>query len=230
MRGGLPPLPSLFTPVSLDAGEDALARAVALAPAEGGGLLTWIAAPDRVEAALVLEPEEPLAAARAGLLAAASAAADALVVLGLPEIPVTLRWPDRIVLNGAVVGRAALGAPPDCGEDDVPDWLAVAIRLRWRHAPGWEPGLDPGQTALVEEGFAEVGQEEVVAAWARHLMAGLSDWQRLGFAAMARRVLERLEPEDWMEGARRGLDPASGDLLLQQGAERRRISLREALR
>ena len=56
MRGGLPPLPSLFDPVPLGAGEDAQAGAMALAPERGGGTLTWLATSDRVEAALVLEP------------------------------------------------------------------------------------------------------------------------------------------------------------------------------
>lgn len=216
MRGGLPPLPSLFTPLPLAPGEDARARALALAPERGGGLLPWMAAPDRIEAALVLEPEETLAAARAGLLAAASAAADALVVLGPPEIPVTLRWPARIMLNGAQVGEAFLGAPPGTPEAAMPDWLVVGIRLAWRHPAGHEPGLAPGHTVLAEEGFLEVPPEELVAAWARHLMAGLAEWQSRGFPAMAERVLARLEMEPWMEGARRGLDPASGALVLRR--------------
>ncbi|WP_245870250.1 biotin/lipoate--protein ligase family protein [Teichococcus rhizosphaerae] len=216
LRGGLPPLPSVFSPLPLGPEEDARARAMALAPERGGGLLPWLAAPDRIEAALVLEPEERLAAARAGLLAAASAAAAALAVFGPPEIPVTLRWPARIVLNGAVVGEAFLGAPPGTAEEGVPDWLVVGIRLFWRHPEGHEPGLDPGRTALAEEGFLEVPPGEVVAAWARHLMAGLAEWQSRGFRAMADAVLERLETEPWMEGARRGLDPATGALVLRR--------------
>lgn len=216
MLEGLPPLPSLFAPLRLAPGEDARARAMALAPERGGGLLPWLAAPERVEAALVLEPEESLAAARAGLLAAASAAADALVVLGPPEMPVTLRWPAGIVLNGARVGEAFLGAPPGLPEGAVPEWLVVGIRLAWRHPEGYEPGRDPGRTVLAEEGFLEIPPGEVVAAWARHLMAGLSEWQSRGFRAMAERVLARLEVEPWMEGARRGLDPATGALLLRR--------------
>lgn len=229
MRGGLPPLPSLFDPVPLSAGEDARARAMALAPERGGGTLTWLAAPERIEAALVLEPEEPLAAARAAVLAAASAFADALVVLGPPEIPVTLRWPAGIVLNSAVVAEARLGEPPGAPPEQTPAWLVVAIRARWRHPPGYQPGLDPGRTALAEEGFLEVPPEELVAGWARHLMAGFAEWQARGFPAMAERVLARLEVEDWMTGARRGLDPASGDLILRREGAESRHALSQAL-
>jgi len=231
MRGGLPYLPSLFDPVPLGAGEDARAAAMALAPERGGGTLAWLADAERIEAALVLEPEEPLAAARAGALAAASALADTLVVLGPPEFPVTLRWPAGVVLNGAVVGTATLGEPPGTAAEERPDWLVVGFRARRRHPPGHEPGRDPGQTALAEEGLADVPPEEIVAAWARHLMAGLAEWQARGFRAMAERVLARLEVESWMEGARRGLDPASGDLILRrEGADSRRPLPWEALR
>ncbi|MDJ0390442.1 biotin/lipoate--protein ligase family protein [Roseomonas sp. E05] len=222
-------MPSLFDPVPLGAGEDARARAMALASERGGGTLTWLAAPERVEAALVLEPEEPLAAARAAVLAAANAFADALVVLGPPEIPVTLRWPAGIVLNSAVVGDATLGEPPGFAEEAVPDWLVVGFRARWRHPPGYQPGLDPGRTALAEEGFLEVPPEELVAGWARHLMVSFAEWQARGFPAMAERVLARLEVEDWMRGARRGLDPASGDLILRRDGGETRHSLAQAL-
>ena len=41
-------------------------RAVALAPEKGAGCLVWASALDRVEAAVVLEPEQLLLAARSG--------------------------------------------------------------------------------------------------------------------------------------------------------------------
>lgn len=214
-QGLLPPLPSVFSPHALPAGADALAHAVALAPREGAGTLVWLRDGRVLEAAVVLEPETSLEAARPALLAAANAAADALVVLGPPEIPVTLRWPATLVVNDGVVGEAILRAPPGAEAGAVPDWLVAGIRLVLRDDRP-EPGLEPGRTVLFEEGFSDVPVPELVAAWARHLMAGLSEWQQDGFRRLSEKTLARLEVEDWMEGARRGLDPATGALVLER--------------
>ncbi|RKK02142.1 hypothetical protein EBE87_02245 [Pseudoroseomonas wenyumeiae] len=226
-QGFLPPLPSVFSPHALPAGADALAHAVALAPREGAGTLVWLRDEQVLEAAVVLEPETSLEAARPALLAAANAAADALVVLGPPEIPVTLRWPATLVVNGGAVGAAVLRAPPGTAPGAVPDWLVVGIRLAMREERP-EPGLDPGRTALGEEGFAGIPVPELVAAWARHLMAGLAEWQRDGFRRLSEKTLARLEAEDWMQGARRGLDPATGALVLERGGTRSLHRLEDA--
>src|SRR5690242_21797260 len=79
-------LPPVFGPIyALREGGDAMRQAVARA-AEGAGTLVWVRALSRVEAAVVLEPELPLAAARPALFAAANALADALGALGPPDI------------------------------------------------------------------------------------------------------------------------------------------------
>jgi len=221
----LPPLPSVFTPRALTAAADAVAEAVAMAPRHGAGTLVWADSAGRIDAAVVLEPETPLEAARPALLAAANAMADALVVLGPPEIPVTLRWPATLLVNGGEVGEAVLAVPQGATADAVPAWIVVGVRLRMRQAEAAEPGLHPGRTVLCEEGFTEVPVPELVAAWARHLMAGLAEWQGDGIRRLAEKTLARLEPEDWMEGARRALDPRTGALLLERDGQRRRHAL-----
>jgi biotin-(acetyl-CoA carboxylase) ligase len=226
-QGLLPPLPSVFSPLALPAGADAMAHAVKLAPEQGAGTLAWVHGDRVLDAAVVLEPETSLDAARPALLAAANAAADALVVLGPPEIPVTLRWPATLVVNDGVVGQAALRVPPGAAPEAVPDWIVVGIRLLLRDdAP--EPGLNPGRTTLLEEGFSDVPVPELVSAWARHLMAGLSEWQRDGFRRLSEKTLARLELEDWMQGARRGLDPATGALVLERDGARTHYPLEPA--
>ncbi|MBW8271432.1 biotin/lipoate--protein ligase family protein [Caldovatus sp. SYSU G05006] len=232
MGDGLPDLPPLFGPVfALREGGDALARAVALAPEHGAGCFVWVRAYARVEAAVVLEPEQPLAAARPALLAAAAAMADALAALGPPQAEIALRWPATLVVNRGVVGAARLAAPPGAAETAVPAWLAVGVEVRRALPPGVEPGTDPGRTALEEEGFDEADTAELTAAWARHLMTGLNEWQERGFARLAGRYLGWLERDPAQAGAaRRGLDSATGDLVLQRpdGALTRR-SLRAAV-
>lgn len=229
MSEGLPELPSVFTPIiPLREAGDAMARAIAEAPRHGAGCLVWVRSWSRIEAAVVLEPEQPLAAARPALIAALAAFADAAGALGPPEVPLTFDWPATIRVNGGVVGQARLAAPPGCAEADIPPWLVVGIEAAFADVAEAEPGRDPGRTTLFEEGFNETTPAEMTAAWARHLMANLADWQAGGFRVVAERYLARLDPS-LAEGARRGLDPATGDLVIQRGAARERRPLAEAV-
>lgn len=230
----LPELPSVFSPVvPLREAGDAMARAVALAPEHGAGTLAWVRSAARVEAAVVLEPELPLAAARPALYAAASALGDALAAFGPPEVPLTFHWPARVLVNAGEIGCARLAWPEGCAEDSVPDWLVVGVEARLSFPQGWEPGHGLQQTALDEEGWdpAEVSAAELTAAWARHLMAGLAEWQRGGptggFRRLAERYLARLERDE--PAGKHGLDPATGDLVQERDGARSRRSLREAL-
>ena len=229
MSEGLPELPSVFTPiVALREGGDAMARAVAMAPDHGAGTLAWVRSWARVEAAVVLEPEQTLAGARPPLLAAVAAAADALAGFGPPEQPLTFDWPATIRVNGGVVGMVRLLAPPGCAEDAVPDWLVVGIELAFNAPADAEPGRTPDRTTLFEEGYDDTTPAELTAAWARHLMANLAEWQAAGFRAVAERYLARLDPM-LAQGAQRGLDPATGDLVVQRNGLWQRMALAPAV-
>ncbi len=229
MPEGLPDLPPVFGPVvRLREAGDAMARAVSMAPRHGAGTLVWASAYDRIEAAVVLEPEWPLAASRPALLAALGALADACGALGPPEIPITFAWPDVFKVNGGSVGLARMAVPPGAREDAVPDWIVVGIEARFAGREGEQPGTDPGRTTLLDEGYTDTDPTELTAAWARHLMAGLADWQARGFRVLAERYLARLERAPG-ETCKRRLDPATGDLLLDQDGTRRRFALAEAI-
>jgi hypothetical protein len=122
----LPALPSVFTPIiALREGGDALAHACAVAPEKGAGTLVWVRSWARAEAAIVLEPEEALPAARLALHAASVALADALGAYGPPDIPLIFDWPARLRLNGAVVGQTRLGLPSDLAPDGTYELRAV---------------------------------------------------------------------------------------------------------
>ncbi|MCS6933487.1 MAG: biotin/lipoate--protein ligase family protein [Acetobacteraceae bacterium] len=224
---GLPPLPTLFRPEALREGQDALARAVAEAPRAGAGALFWVRSLARVEAAVVLEPEQPLSAARPVLLAGAAALADAFAALGPAELPVEIRWPATLLVNAGEVGRLRLVSPEGAAEDAVPEWLVLGLECRYAVLRGVEPGEMPERTTLEGEGF-DVPPAEIVAAWARHLMAVLSDWQERGHRRLAERVLPRLLREPWMGEARRGLDPVTFDLVLEEGGTRRTVPLKDS--
>jgi biotin-(acetyl-CoA carboxylase) ligase len=221
----LPDLPSIFAPHRLREGGDALARAVALAPGHGAGTLAWVGSQARAETAVVLEPEVPLGAARLALLAAANALADALGALGPPEAVVALRWPATLVVNGGTCGRLQLAAPPGAAEAAVPDWLVVGFEVALAFPPGHEPGHDPGRTCLHEEGFTDITGAALTAAWGRHLMAGLDRWQADGPGRLAMDFLARLLDGRDEAGLRRGIDPATGALVLEAGGTRRHLPL-----
>jgi BirA family biotin operon repressor/biotin-[acetyl-CoA-carboxylase] ligase len=233
---GLPELPSVFEPVvALREGGDAMTRALALAPEHGAGTLAWVRSASRIEAAVVLEPELPLAAARGAIFAGASALADALAAYGPPEVPLTFHWPGIVLVNDGQVGRIRLAWPDATAEQDEPAWLVLGMEARLSFPRGWEPGHGLHQTAILEEGWSEdeVSCAHLTAAWARHLMANLAEWQRVGpgsgFTRMAERYLARLARQEWMGEARRGIDPASGDLLLDEDGTRTRHALLDAL-
>lgn len=222
----LPDLPTVFAPVALREAGDAMARAIALAPDRGAGTLAWVGAYARAEAAVVLEPDMPLAPARLALLAAANALADALAALGPPEVALGFGWPATLRVNGAACGRLRLAAPPEAAADAIPDWLVVGMEVRLAAPAGAEPGHDPGRTCLAEEGMGDIAAEALTAAWARHLMAGLDLWQARGPRRLSEDFLARLADH---AGARRGIDPASGDLILEAEGARTRLSLAAAL-
>jgi len=225
----LPVLPSVFTPIiALREGGDALSHACALAPEKGAGTLVWVRSWARAEAAIVLEPEDALPSARLALHAASVALADALGAYGPPDIPLVFDWPRTLRLNGAVVGQTRLGLPPNLAPDGTLPWLVVGMELRFAEYADGEPGESPDRTSLLAEGYDDLTPALLVAAWARHFMATVADWQARGVKTLAERYLARLDPK-LGAGARRGIVPASGDLVLEAGAGRETLSLAEAL-
>ncbi len=89
----------------------------------------------------------------------------------------------------------------------------VGFSARLANPEGHQPGSTPGETALREEGFDDLTPAELVHGWARHLMAGLDEWQARGPRRVAERFLARL---DGFSDARRGLDPADGALVVER--------------
>jgi hypothetical protein len=154
--------------------------------------------------------------------------ADALGAYGPPDIPLIFDWPARLRLNGALVGQTRLGLPAETPADGTPPWLVVGMELRFAEYADAEPGERPDRTSLLAEGYDDLTPALLVAAWARHFMATVADWQGRGVKTLAERYLARLDPK-LGAGARRGIVPANGDLVLEGGAGRETLSLAEAL-
>jgi hypothetical protein len=220
-------LPPPFRCVSLREVGDAFAHAVNIAAQEGAGTLVHVGRFDLVEFALVLEPEEPLRAARRALYAGLVALGQALALHAPPQRLITFDWPDAVRVDGGLVGGARLAWPENAPESDPPDWLVLGAMIRTVAMGEEEPGLRPLSTALEEEGFDDLGSGRLLESFARSCMRVMDTWQEDGFTPIAREYLARLSPE---EGTRYEI-AENGDLMMHEAgnAEPRRRSLRTAL-
>jgi biotin-(acetyl-CoA carboxylase) ligase len=216
-------LPPPYRLVTLREVGDAMTHAREIAAEAGAGTLVYVGRFDLVEFAVVLEPDEPLSAARRTLYAGMAALADALAVHAPPERPITFDWPDAVRVDTGLVGGGQLAWPAGADESRPPDWLVFGAMIRTVAMGEEEPGLRPLSAALEDEGFDELGSGKLVESFARHLMVAVDAWQEKGFAEVGKNYLARLAPE---KGVRRDID-VNGDLLVRRmgeaDAERRRL-------
>jgi len=204
-------LPPPFHLISLREVGDAFAYATAHAEEVGAGGLVFVGRFDLAEFAVVLEPEEPLRAARRAFYAGLSALADALASHAPPEKPIAFEWPDAIRVDGGLVGGGRIGWPAG-DEEEPPPWLVFGGMIRTVSMTDGEPGLRPLAATLEDEGFDGLGSGRLVESFARHLMVAIDAWQEKGFKEIAKDYLSRLPPE---QGVRRDIDE-NGDLLIRR--------------
>jgi len=205
-------LPPPFRLVTLREVGDALVHAKTIAAEAGAGTLVYVGRFDLAEFAVVLEPEEPLAAARRAFYIGCAALGDALTVHAPPEKLVEFDWPGTIRVDRGLVGGARLAWPEGADENVVPDWLVFGAVIRTVSMGEEEPGMRPLAAALEEEGFDDAASGQLVESFARHLMVAFDAWQESGFGEIAKSYLARLSPE---QGVRRDIDN-NGDLLVRR--------------
>jgi Biotin/lipoate A/B protein ligase family len=219
-------LPPPFRLLKLREVGEAFVQAQSIAAQEGAGTLVYVGRFDVAEFAMVLEPEEPLRLARRVVYVALSALGDALTAHAPPGRIVSFGWPGRILVDAGVVGAGRLAWPASGSEDHVPDWIVFGGLIR-TVSLGREAGVHSLASALEDEGFLEFSSDRLIEGFARHLMSRLDAWQSLGFDAIARDYVERLDVE---KGAAAAI-AENGDLLMKwRGTdEPERHSLVEAL-
>jgi len=217
-------LPPPFRLHTLREAGRAFEHAQTIAAKEGAGTLVWVGRFDLVEFALVLEPDEPLVAARRTIYAGMSALADALAVHAPPETLISFEWPDTIFVDGGLVGGGQLAWPKKAVENKRPEWIVFGAMLRTVVMGLGEPGLKPHLASLEDEGFDELGPGRLVETFSRHLMATIDAWQQDGFARVAESYLPRLPNE---EGVEKMIDGV-GDLLMRK-KDRAEISKRKLI-
>ncbi|MDO5658771.1 MAG: biotin/lipoate--protein ligase family protein [Paracoccus sp. (in: a-proteobacteria)] len=171
------------------------AAACAEAVTLGAGALLWswrrgdATGPGLLELALILEPEEPLAEARLGFVAAMAALSEAIASHAPPERAIEIDHPARLIFDKMDLGTARLAHAP-AAEDTAPDWMVFAATLTADRDHLAEQGAAPGATSLAEEGFTD--PPAVVESFAAWFMLYLDRWKHQGAAAMIAPYADRL--------------------------------------
>ena len=100
---------------------------------------------------------------------------NALGALAPPEVAVHLEWAGGLRINGASCGRMRIAAG---GSDPTlaPGWLVVGLDLPLMRVTD-RPGDTPDQTALFDEGCAEVDPTALLESWARHTLVWITRWE-----------------------------------------------------
>lgn len=168
-----PSFPPLLTgevvPNNMDPFEKAVSRAIA---GVDSGTVFYSEAGDTLRAALVLAPETPLEEAIQAVYVAQIGLAESLGALAPPEVPVHFQWPNRIKVNGAVCGTVRFAA--DVSDPNAePHWLVVGIEIPFI-PQGDEPGANPNETCLLEEGCSEVTPMALLESWSKHTLLWLT--------------------------------------------------------
>jgi biotin-(acetyl-CoA carboxylase) ligase len=188
-----PVLPPLLRPFAVPSDVDPFERCIDLAP-EGAepGTLLWSIGQDTCEAAVVLAPEQPREQSMPIVLVSMLGLADGLGSLVPPAIPVTFGWPDRLEVNGGVVGGVRCASASTDRDEAVPDWLVIGFRIAVRGP--WANPQSQGEwprTSLAEEGCEDVTAIDLLEEFGRHFLSWINRWQEEGVRPVQQAWLRR---------------------------------------
>lgn len=171
-----------------------LAHQEAKAKKAQSGDFYWSPSTRFLECALVLEPETKLTRSLHMLFAAMVAFGDSFGALAPPEVGLFYRWPNRFILNDAIIGAARIAVPEGVGDDEVPEWLVVGIKIELKGKDNdLNPGENMGQTNLLEEGIGDLSQRDLLESFARHFLVWIHTWNEEGFKPVHENWVGRAE-------------------------------------
>ncbi len=189
-----PVFPPLLNGLAVAPGTDTASVAVAavIAGEAGAGDLYWSQSEDRLNMAIVLEPDVPLSRAAQVRHVMAVAFGDAFGAISPPEIGVHYRWPGEILVNGASAGGITLDVPADLGADQVPAWMVLGLDVAITLDLSVDnPGEVPDRTTLHEEGAGEVTRTMLLESVSRHFLTWIDGWMNEGFKSVHENWLGR---------------------------------------
>lgn len=193
----------------------------------GAGDFVWSRRTNRVECALVLEPEVPLETAMEMVPLAMVAASDALGAIGPPQLALEFGWPFTLYANGAAFGHVRVAVAPQTALSEQPDWMVLGLSMALSYGRNTEPGEDIKRTALMEEGCGDLDRTMIIEAFARHMLSWIDGWESDGFSVAAQSWFGKCLDRDKFvrlkfgnilrEGKLIGLDDHGGALLKNDG-------------
>lgn len=205
-----PQLPPLLSLKPLAPGDDPFDVAVAAARSGEGeaGYFYWSQRLDRIELAIVLEPESPVAQSLTMLPLAMVAFGDALGAIGPPVLAVHFRWPDAVEVNGGFVGGFRVAAAETGSSEDIPDWLVISFGIAVQmDLTDDAPGRKVSATTLFDEGCGDITVDELTESFARHFLTWMNRWQEEGFEPVRLAWWAR---QKQTEDAKRDIDSLGG--------------------
>jgi len=174
--------PPLFQGEALKAPLDPFAKAVALAGLRADpGLIVYSEDQTAAKMAVILAPETLLRDAIGVVCAASLGLSDALGALAPPEVAVHFTWDGRYKVNGALCGAMRVAASTN-DPMHIPDWLVIGLEIPITPNCAIEPGTTPDETALVEEGCADITAQALIESWSRHMLYWINRFTEEGFA------------------------------------------------
>ena len=190
-----PSLPPAFSFYPVDGDDNPMRTAVEIASGteDATGAVVQAMRPDRLDCAIVLNPEVPLVEALKIMPTAFVTLNDALGSIIPPQIAVTWGWPDRLMINHALAGGFCFAAPEGLKIDTVADWSVVRIVLDIHGSPDVETRAPGERTSLAHEGCVDIGPRDIIESFTRHFLSWINRWQDAGFEPIRENATGRLE-------------------------------------
>ncbi len=185
----------------------------------------WVSPPGNLYLSIIQRPDcRPADAPQLGFVAGVALAE----ALGrLCDIPVALKWPNDLLVNGKKASGILLESAASA--DGRMDWVIIGAGVNVENSPAEVPEV----TSLCEEG-AQIAVEALLSAFLERLFWHIAQWRELGFEPIRERWMSyalpvgtqmRVKlPDGDVLGSFSGID-ARGSLLLGSDGEARRIDV-----
>jgi len=193
----------------------------------------WASSSGNLFLSVIVRPDCSLAEAAQFSFVTAIALGEAIGSVAQPQIDVTYKWPNDVLLNGRKVAGILLESRADA--DQRLEWLVIGVGANVNSFPS-DTRLPA--TSLHFEGCpASVSAVDLLEAFTRHLLSWINVWLEEGFAPVreawlrhAQGLKQEIEvrlPHETLSGIFSDLDPQGTLVLTLPDGDTRRIAAGE---